>query len=263
MPHPAQQSPHSFPACLFRCSCLLLALILLSACDQLPFEIEIIRRTTPTPPPAPTVPPPPPTPTFVPVHFRDDFDGALTPGWYWMGEDPSAWNLTEAPGSLRIYTERATAREGDPINFLFRSAPQGDFEITTFLRFEPYSNYQFAGLIIYEKQGSAVQFGRGFAICASPTLCDGNSLYFNVFASGTEGLDNFAYNPKSRDAAYLRLRRHDNTYTAFYSPDGEQWIETGVHTSRMTPVYAGLISAQGDEGEAAADFDYFTLDTLP
>ena len=37
-----------------------------------------------------------------PQDIFDGFDGALADGWYWVNEYPDRWNLTEAPGSLRI-----------------------------------------------------------------------------------------------------------------------------------------------------------------
>jgi hypothetical protein len=59
------------------------------------------------------------------------------------------------------------------------------------------------------------------------------------------------------------LRRVGNSYTGFYSEDGNNWIEIGTQESGITPRYVGLVGAQGFEGEAPADFDYFILEELP
>jgi len=221
--------------------------------------------TTPTPGPTPTASPESvtPAPTGSPIVtpsslFRDDLDRALAAGWEWLNEDPSAWNLTEEPGFLRIYVTPRSIRDEDPKNFLVRQAPTGDFVLETFMRFEPVQNFEFAGLLIYEQQRSAVQFGRGFALDCGPT-CIGNALYLEGVAAGVSTGPNIATSVAETGTAYLRLARLSNEYTAFYSVDGASWTMVGRLEATISPQFVGLIAGQGPPAANAADFDYFVI----
>ncbi len=246
---------------------------------------ESVPTNTPEPPP-PTVPPPtstqvpeptstpvPPTPTPSPTPFpafRDDFTQLAEPGWIWMNEDTFTWNMSEKPGFLRVYL--SDKGELDQVeNILLRNAPEGDFEVTTRVLFTPYSNFQFAGLLIYQDDEHGLKFGR--AMCYLPGsqgTCVGNGLYYdnlNVDEGvwSDEGFrgDNFATSTVINSEAYLRMVREGRTYTAFYSDDGINWQAIGRHESDLLPFYVGLIASQAYEQPAMADFDYFTLEALP
>ncbi|UCF60324.1 MAG: hypothetical protein JSV37_11230 [Anaerolineaceae bacterium] len=210
-----------------------------------------------------------PTPTLTPFpSFRDDFAKVLAPGWIWMNEDMFTWNTSEKPGFLRIYLSDKGLVDGAE-NTLLRNAPEGDFEITTRVLFTPYSNYQFAGLLVYQDTGHFLQFGR--AMCYVPDIpgrCVGNGLYFDqidIDMGGELGFvgDNFSTRTAKESEAYLRIVREGRTYTAFYSEDGINWQPIGRHESDLFPFYVGLIASQAYGYPAIADFDYFTLETLP
>lgn len=229
-------------------------------------QIPTATDTLPPPPtdtPLPTDTPIPPTPTATepPFLFRDDFEGALAEGWQWIGEDPTHWDLSSVPGALRITLQSTNIFDGEPKNFLVHEAPNGDYEIATLVHFNPSSNFQFAGLLIYQSQGNALQFGRAFAQC--PDVCIGNAIYFDIIEGGKGGKPNYATAAQSLDQAYLRLRREGNIYTGYYSEDGTDWIVIGKHESGITPVFVGLIASQGYQVETTADFDYFTIEALP
>jgi len=227
---------------------------------------------------APTAFPLPPTPDFEPLPlatspasdpaaappaaaFRDDFDGSLGAEWQWLGEDPAGWSLTSTPGHLRITTSNATIREGQPRNFLVRPAPQGDFEIATAVQFTPTGNFQLAGLLAYASQGNALQFGLAYAPCSDGAL--GQCVYFDNYINGQQIQPNYATFAGGAPLVHLRMRRTGTTYTASYSTDGSGWADIGSHQSTIGPAYVGLLAAQGFNGEVPADFDYFTLTSLP
>jgi beta-xylosidase len=214
-----------------------------------------------TPQPTATFTAIPPTATEPPLVFRDDFEGLLADGWQWIQEDPTHWSLNDAPGYLRIVVQPGSINGERIRNLLVREAPQGNFEISTKLLFTPAANFQIAGLLVYQEQGSALQFGRAFSQC--PNGCPGNAIYFDSYQGGAFGASNFATKVNLDSIAYLRLRRVGNSYTGFYSEDGNNWIEIGTQESGITPRYVGLVGAQGFEGEAPADFDYFILEELP
>ena len=223
--------------------------------------------------PGTTAMPLPPTPAFdtqVPAPpaatqpapgFRDDFDGALAAGWQWLGEDPTHWNLTSTPGQLRIVIQPSNINDGAMRNFLVREAPQGNFEIGTSVRFTPASNFQLAGLLVYQEQGNAMQSGPAFGSCAGGNA--GQCVYFDSYQGGQFVQPNFATYIGGGSPAHLRLQRAGSTYTASYSADGSNWKEIGSRQSSISPRYVGLIGAQGFNGEAPADFDYFTLEQVP
>jgi len=224
----------------------------------------------------PTALPLPPTPAFATLApaapaapqaqpavtgFRDDFDGALGAGWQWLGEDPTHWDLTSAPGHLRIVIQGTNINDGTPRNFLVRQAPQGNFEIATSVRVSPTSNFQLAGLLVYQGQGNALQFGPAYAPCSGGA--SGQCVYFDSYQGGQFGAGNFATYSGGASPTFLRLRRVGSTYTAYSSADGASWQEIGSHQSNIAPGYVGLVATQGFNGEVPADFDYFTLTEAP
>ena len=194
-----------------------------------------------------------------PQDFIDGFDGALADGWYWINENPDRWNLTEAPGSLRIYTSPSgTGIE----NLLLRGVAPGDFAIETHLLFEPDANFQLAGLVIWQDEFNFLQFGRAF--CDIPEQCAGNGIYFDYVAGGELQNGNFAIPVDVPNEAYLRLERRGEMVRALFSYEGITWFEIGTHW--IAPDFlangVGLTSAQDffDPYEPApADFDYFEL----
>lgn len=244
---------------------------LLAACGGIPTPdteatpqatVAAIQPTQPTDTPVPI----PPTATPVvetPGLFRDDFDGVLATGWSWIREDPTHWNQTDAPGALRIVLQPGgigSIASSPANNLLLRQAPDGDFEIATLVHFSPTSNFQFAGLLIYQDDANGLQFGRAF--CFAPEGCAGNGIYFDRTQHGELG-ENYATATANQSEAYLRLRREGTTYTGIYSEDGANWIVIGQHTADLTSLRVGLIAAQAYEAETTADFDYFTIETLP
>jgi hypothetical protein len=89
-------------------------------------------------------------------------------------------------------------------NLLWREAPPGNFEMATLVRFTPTSNFQFAGLLIYQDDSNALAFGRAY--CSTPDVCVGNGIYFDSVQFGEYG-QNYATATANPAQAYLRLRR--------------------------------------------------------
>lgn len=225
---------------------------------------EPTSTTQPAATPVPTEPTEPTaTPTIGPVVvFRDDFEGALAGGWSWQNEDPSRWNLTDVPGALRVILQDGGINWSIPArNVLLRQAPTGKFEIATLVHFTPSSNFQIAGLLVYQDESNMLQLGRAF--CDGPAACVGNGIYFDSAVSGEGSAQNFSTNVASQSTAYLKVRREGGTYTGYYSEDGTNWTVIGQHTNPLNPVRVGLIAAQATQAETTADFEYFTITTLP
>ena len=226
-----------------------------------PTATSVLEEPSPTPEPTST-PQPTATPTTGPVVvFRDDFNSALAAGWDWVREEPTHWNLTDAPGSLRITLQDGFIALSSAKNVLVRNAPSGNFEIATFVRFTPTSNYQLAGLVVYQDEAKYLQFGRAF--CDRPGACVGDGVYFDNQGAGEGFKTNYGRATPSQSLAYLRLRREGNTYTGYYSEDGTNWDVVAQDINNSTSMRVGLIAAQAMQAEITADFEYFTITALP
>jgi beta-xylosidase len=196
------------------------------------------------------------TTTFL---YRDDFEGALAPGWNWIREEEEQWSLTERHGFMRFIFESAYY----PRNLLLRPAPEGDFEISTRVLFTPSSNFQFAGLLIYQDDDNNIRLGRAYAFFDwDPDRFPGNAIYFGVDLQGKSGCPNFITVTDSESEAYLKIRREGNLYSAYYSRDGISWTLTGQHVAELESISIGLFAGQSGVTETA-DFDYFLIETLP
>ncbi len=192
--------------------------------------------------------------------WRDEFDGSLGEGWYWVNENSDRWNLTEQPGFLRIYNSPfVTGGE----NLLLRPVAQGDFMIKTRLLFEPDTNFQFAGLIIWQDENNFLQLGRAF--CDIPDVCVGNGIYFDYVGGGTSVDGNFATPVGNPSEVYLRLERRGDMVRGFYSLDqGITWYEIGTHwiPSDFQVNGVGLTASQDyntPDWDIPTDFDFFEL----
>ena len=225
-------------------------------------SIDLSERDVATPVSSPTEQPtqqPTATTTAIPVIFQDEFDGSLASGWNWISEDPDRWSLTESPGFLRLYTLSANINDGRPKNLLVRPAPGGNFDLETLVNFTPTSNFQFAGLLIYQEQGYAIQLGRAFANCPIPNACLGNAIYFDSYQNFEDLSTNFATLVSDQSKAYLRIRFQGNQATGYYSDDGSIWSIIGTHQIEFSPTQVGVLASQGYEEQVPADFDYFTI----
>ena len=199
--------------------------------------------STQVPTSTPTIVPPTSTPTPFPA-FRDDFTQLPELGWKWVNEDTFAWNLSEKPGFLRIYL--SDKGELDQVeNIFLRNAPEGDFEVTTRVLFTPYSNFQFAGLLIYQDDEHSIKFGRAMCYLPGAPNCVGNGLYYDnlVMDEGVrtdEGYraDNYATSTVEKSEAYLRIVREGRTYTHFIATT--ELI--GKQLDAMSPTYSHSMS---------------------
>jgi len=192
-------------------------------------------------------------------NFQDEFAGQLAEGWTWLEEDPTKWSLSAVDGSLQIMVSDASF-DGPylPLNILLRDAPAGDFEISTAVHFAPTSNFQAAGLVVFQGQGDVLQLSRAY--CDIVNSCTGNGIYFDNFENGSVSGSNYN-TPFQGTITYLRLRREGNIYTGEYSADGENWITMGTHTRDFSQIRVGLVAAQSETAIPAV-FDFFRMNIL-
>lgn len=191
--------------------------------------------------------------------WLDTFDGGvLDPAWIWINENPEKWSLTEVEWYLRIYSS-SLPTGGE--NLLLTSAIGGDFAIETRVLFAPYSNFQLAGLVIFQDEANFVQFGRAY--CDVESACVGNGIYFDRLGDGAFVGSNFATTVDQPSEAYLRLQREGQKVTGYYSDDGVSWLEIGRHYLPLSFSITGVgLTASQDYDDTdepiPADFDYFS-----
>jgi len=187
--------------------------------------------------------------------WDDQFENtSLNPRWSWINEDATHWSLSANPGYMRIITQQQDK------NRLVQDVPSGDFEIRTYLIFDPGENFQFAALYVYGDEDNFLKFGRAFCNKAPPE-CVGNGIYFDYVEDGELTGGNFATAVTEQSLAYLRLVSDGANFTAFVSTNGTSWEEIGTHTINFTPSKIGLSGSNGAQpaSEIPADFDFFLV----
>jgi len=211
---------------------------------------------TATNPPPTDTPVPTLTATAYPI-FWDDFSGEFQPGWSWIRENDALWSLDTEPGFLRIVLQNARP----PRNLLVREVNSENFQIMTHVRFKPTSNFQFAGLLIYQDEETMLAFGRAY--CNAQNVCVGNGIYFDATQNGQYAGNNFGTDTQIKDEAYLRVDKNGTKFTGYYSENGTDWVMIGEHEVFILDPKIGLITANSYVVGMTAYFDYFTVMEMP
>ena len=224
------------------------------------------RAPSPTPEPSST-PTPVPTATTVPTAtpenqiFRDDFTGALQPGWTWENENPERWTFTP-DGWLQILAEDTALLYGQiQSNTLWRDLPEGDFAITVHLKADPVANFQQAALYIFENLDNYVAINRGFC---GPCSTGGNEVYMEYKINRQGGAYMVPYHGTD---LYLRLESKANALSGFYPGSPDQWARLGrfgnYFSFRRVGIGASNCDREGDDNaDLAGLFDYFEMTRL-
>jgi branched-chain amino acid transport system substrate-binding protein len=202
-----------------------------------------------------------PDPAALPVYtyLTDDFNATtLGSEWSWLNEDPTHWSLNANPGFLRI-----TLQQTPGTNWLVQPAPAGDFDIQTHVLFNPVENFELAGLLLYQQDGTFLMLGRAFCGFGYPACVNGNGIYFDHVEENTVVSDNFAMRTPFTNHAYLRIIHEGENYTAYVSEDGADWWLVGRHVmgAGVDLTSMGLATSTGaqDVAEIYADFDFFQV----
>ena len=223
-----------------------------------------IAAPTATPTATPSQIPPVTGAVYLPLDLKsfqsdtrmDEFcSDTLNAAWSWEGEVAGDWSLTERPCYMRIYT----APSGVGETSLLRELPAGAYDAGIHLHFEPQSNFQDAGIVLYLDEEHHLMLGRAHCSLAPPT-CVGNGIYFDHVGEGNWIGSNYAFATAETSEAYLRLEYNLGTYTGLYSSDGEEWHVIGSHVPDFTPTRIGITTSGDLTGQhLPADFDYFWI----
>ncbi|OHD56042.1 MAG: hypothetical protein A2Y33_11355 [Spirochaetes bacterium GWF1_51_8] len=156
------------------------------------------------------------------------------------------FSLSAKPGNLSIIAE------GDVFARTILSFG-GDFTVETQLGVKPSDDLQGAGLILWVKPGLNLILIRG--------MKDGKNVIDFAGVSENELTEHFAVD-YSKSYVYLRIVRQGDSFTAWYSEDGAEWIRIGTIQTALTPnLKAGVFAMNGSSGSIQADFNYFRIHT--
>ncbi len=252
---------------------LALACLTLTACgagatSTPPFANPTVPSLPPTETPFIVILPsatftPRPTETLIPSAtpenqiFRDDFNGALQPGWTWENENKSRWNMT-SDGWLQILGEDASLLGGQAqSNLLWRDLPEGNFAISVHLRAIPVANFQQATIYLYEDLQNYVAINRGYC---GPCRPQGNGIYMEYKIGGAGG--SYSSGVQETDL-YLKLESKNNVLSGYFATQPDQWQRLGQFGNYFNFKHVGLGVTNVDDGRENADlaglFDYFEI----
>jgi len=149
-------------------------------------------------------------------------------------------------------------------NLLIQTAPIGNYILETKVEFEPYQNWQYAGLRIYLNDNNWLQISRAYCQPSLPS-CVGDGVYFDYFLNGNlvepgEEKQNVPI-PTGYPSVYLRITRQNSIYSGDMSLDGTTWNKVGERTLSYSPTWIGLTASNqtlGDD-QIPANFDYFMI----
>jgi len=194
--------------------------------------------------------------------FRDDFDSVVL-GEHWLigpelqHRQDNKWSLTANPGFLTITAQEAEIYEANnnPVNFFLYAVPYQNFEAVTRILFQPESDFEQAGLAIYQDMDNYARLSRVHAYgrhAVEPALETAGS-----------------YSDWNRDIAntaeiYLKLTKIDGQLSYYYSFDGIKWREVEHHPRvNWEQVYVVLYAISPVSGrEVDAMFDYIEVREL-
>ncbi len=252
-------------------------LVLLAACGTSPqqpasppAQLESAPQPTDTPMPASTdTPVPAPTDTPVPtplpegVLFRDDFTGALLPGWTWENENPDRWKVTD-DGWLQIMGEDASALNGQSqSNMLLRELPAGNFAVTVHLTTAPDSNFQQTAIFLYEDTSNYVAINRGFCEPCFPG--NGNGIFMDYKIGGQNYWLGDNKVQADQTDVYLRLVSKDKIIYGYYAFSPNEWQLLTRLGDFFEFKHIGLGVTNSDPGGSDSDligsFDYLEIST--
>lgn len=202
------------------------------------------------------------TDTPLPSSYVDEFNTPnLDSIWYWINEDPSHWSLVSQPGWLQIFTQAGEIWQGNNINIsniLLRNlsySPSSNFEIITKLAFTPTTNWQSAGLVIYNNDDDYATLFYGYH-----TDFGGKNVRFQSEEGGTGQQTGVALSA-SPSIIYLKITKTNNSYAGYFSIDNFTWTKVGEYINQMNALSVGIITNNGTgiTQAAQATFDYFQL----
>lgn len=197
------------------------------------------------------------------VSAKEDFDGAKLPMhfMYLRNPKPENYSLTANPGFLRLKTDADTISSKGTPSYVCRRQLAFDFTAETSLHFEPKTENENAGLVIYQSQSFHYQFLVGKK--AEHTVIS----LVRTYKDKTETLVQATLDHPA-DNFLLRIVQKEQELCFSYSTDQTVFYTLADHVDARilsTDVAGGFVgntigmyaSANGTASDAYANFDYF------
>ena len=165
------------------------------------------------------------------VPSSDLFTGhSLGNQWQWLKYYSKHTRLTgntlqiDAAGLYLMHNE----------NYLYERPPQGDFTITTQLHFVPTSQYEQAGIDIYQDTNDYIKLG-------IMNTAPGKLTFEFVDLEAGNGSESYIDDPYPIDAhILLQMVRINGVYYAYVSDDGSLWTELNTLAANIVPTGIGI-----------------------
>jgi hypothetical protein len=191
---------------------------------------------------------------FTQSAFVDEFDGPdLNPEWEWMspGGDFS-YSLSNEAGWLDV-----RAASGSWPRLLQEIS--GDFAAEAKIKAASNDLPSVGGLWVWEDRENSIRFERGMDL--------ENEISFSARVQGERNC--LGRSMLASDVLHLRMERMGDTFSAYCSGDGVNWLTCGeVKFPAEDPIQVGIhaiggVGLRGGDMATATRFDYFKIFRVP
>jgi len=234
--------------------------------------------------------------------YSDEFNGSLGAQWSFVRPVITETSLISATGQFEITGDGDLYRDSNSAhNLLLETAPSGDYALETKITFDPDTNYEQAGLLVYSDDDHYIKVGPFHSNSLNKMLSGHESLeptpggqaQCDVQPSATSNVavttytrdlcpnegESWDYLTNARPVAngvsvqtptvtdYLRIYRHGSVYQPYTSVDDVNWVKGAAWSLGAVdahhPVKIGLFAFFGGSNGAPAFFDYVHVYSLP
>jgi len=234
--------------------------------------------------------------------YSDEFNGSLGAQWSFVRPVVTETSLISATGQLEITGDGDLYRDSNnATNLLLETAPSSDYALETKITFDPDTNFEQAGLLVYSDDDHYIKVGPFHSYSLNKMLSGhenleptpGGQAQCDVQPSATsnvavttytrdlcpnegEGWDYLTNAQPTPNGAsvqaptvtdYLRVYRHGDVYQPYISVNGVNWVKGAAWSLSAVdashPVKIGLFAFSGGSGRAPAFFDYVHVSSLP
>jgi len=163
-----------------------------------------------------------------------------------VGDPPVEGGTEYGGGAVRVMGSGDLGGTGDDFHYSWQRRT-GDFDLRARLTdFDPTDPFAKAGLMVRDTLGRGSRF---VSALATPGTV---GCFFMARTREGGAATTSGYLPVNYPNTWLRLRRVGNTFTAFASWDGVQWVQLGASTlSLPSTVYYGLVATSRSAGSRA------------
>jgi regulation of enolase protein 1 (concanavalin A-like superfamily) len=156
------------------------------------------------------------------ILFRDEFKGALAPGWSFVRENTNGWRVLDGALQIRIEPGNMWGGENSGKNVMVRQAPDPgtrEIEVTVTVSNQPTAQYEQVDLVWYYNDSNMVKLGL--------ELVDGK-LSIVMGREENDRTRTIALISVSSHQMQLRHRVNGNAIRGQYRPLGtEEWLDAG------------------------------------